>query len=157
MTDNGGHAPTVRVLSVACGNNNLNVLKAASLRESSFYIDIDGNGKYTDQLTVDGRGVERNTSGSMVGAYEYTGESGVEAVPGDNGLDLFVSENQLHVLSENSSVSYAIYTASGSLQIEGEAVPGTPVDLSSLSAGVYVVYAHDRTGQVKTIKVLINE
>lgn len=93
----------------------------------------------------------------MVGAYEYTGESGVEAVPGDNGLDLFVSENRLHVLSENSSVSYAIYTASGSLQIEGEAVPGTPVDLSSLSAGVYVVYAHDRTGQVKVIKVLINE
>lgn len=157
LTDNGGHAPTVRVLSVACGNNNLNVLKAASLRESSFYIDIDGNGKYVDQLTVDGRGVERNTSGSMVGAYEYTGESGVEAVPGDNGLDLFVSENRLHVLSENSSVSYAIYTASGSLQIEGEAVPGTPVDLSSLSAGVYVVYAHDRTGQVKVIKVLINE
>lgn len=158
LTDNGGHAPTVRVLSVACGNNNLNVLKAASLRESSFYIDIDGNGKYVDQLTVDGRGVERNTSGSMVGAYEYTGESGVEAVPGDNGLDLFVSENRLYVLSENSSVSYAIYTASGSLQIEGEAVPGTPVDLSSLPAGVYMVYAHDRgAGQVKVIKVLINE
>lgn len=157
LTDNGGHAPTVRVLSVACGNNNLNVLKAASLRESSFYIDIDGNGKYTDQLTVDGRGVERNTSGSMVGAYEYTGESRIEAASSDSGLDLYVSENRLYVLSENSSVSYAIYTASGSLQIEGEAVPGTPVDLSSLSAGVYVVYAHDRAGQVKVIKVLINE
>ncbi|OUO97983.1 hypothetical protein B5F38_08065 [Barnesiella sp. An22] len=157
LTDNGGHAPTVRVLSVACGNNNLNVLKAASLRESSFYIDIDGNGKYTDQLTVDGRGVERNTSGSMVGAYEYTGESGIEAASSDSGLDLYVSENRLYVLSENSSASYAIYTASGSLQIEGEAVPGTPVDLSSLPAGVYVVYVHDRAGQVKVIKVLINE
>ena len=108
-------------------------------------------------MTVDGRGVERNTSGSMVGAYEYTGESGIEAASSDSGLDLYVSENRLYVLSENSSASYAIYTASGSLQIEGEAVPGTPVDLSSLSAGVYVVYAHDRTGQVKTIKVLINE
>lgn len=157
LTDNGGHAPTVRVLSVACGNNNLNVLKASSLRESSFYVDIDGNGKYTDQLTVDGRGVERNTSGSMVGAYEYTGESGIEAASSDSGLDLYVSENRLYVLSENSSVSYAIYTASGSLQIEGEAIPGTPVDLSSLSAGVYVVYAHDRAGQIKVIKVLINE
>ena len=157
LTDNGGHAPTVRVLSVACGNNNLNVLKAASLRESSFYIDIDGNGKYTDQLTVDGRGVERNTSGSMVGAYEYTGESGIEAASSDSGLDLYVSENRLYVLSENSSASYAIYTASGSLQIEGEAVPGTPVDISSLPAGVYVVYVHDRAGQVKVIKVLINE
>lgn len=157
LTDNGGFAPTVQVKSVACGNNNLNVLKAAALREATFYIDIDGNGKYTDQLTVDGRGVERNTSGSMVGAYEYTGESGVETVLGDNGLDLFVSENRLHVLSENSSASYAIYTASGSLQIEGEAVPGTPVDLSSLPAGVYVVYVHDRAGQVKVIKVLINE
>lgn len=157
LTDNGGHAPTVRVLSVACGNNNLNVLKAASLRESSFYVDIDGNGKYTDQLTVDGRGVERNTSGSMVGAYEYTGESGVEAVSSDGGLDLFVSENRLYIRSENSSVSYAIYTASGSLQAEGEVVPGTPVDLSSLPAGVYVVYAHDGAGQIKSIKVLINE
>ena len=93
----------------------------------------------------------------MVGAYEYTGESGVEAVSSDGGLDLFVSGNRLYIRSENSSVSYAIYTASGSLQAEGEAVPGTPVDLSSLPAGVYVVYAHDRAGQIKSIKVLINE
>ena len=35
LSDNGGFVPTVKVKSVACGNNNLNVLSAAALREST--------------------------------------------------------------------------------------------------------------------------
>lgn len=157
LTDNGGFAPTVQVKSVACGNNNLNVLKAAALREATFYIDIDGNGKYTDQLTVDGRGVERRSGDSMIGAYEYTGESGVETTVSSDGIDLYVSGHHLYMKADTPVVRYAIYDSTGCRQAGGEAVSGEPVDISSLPVGVYVVNADDLSGQVKNVKILKTE
>lgn len=154
LTDNGGFAPTVQVKSVACGNNNLNVLKAAALREAIFYIDIDGNGKYTDQLTVDGRGVERRSGDSMIGAYEYTGESGVETTVSSGGIDLYVSGHHLYMKADTPVVRYAIYDSTGCRQAGGEAVSGEPVDISSLPVGVYVVNADDLSGRVKNVKIL---
>lgn len=157
LTDNGGFAPTVQVKSVACGNNNLNVLKAAALREATFYIDIDGNGKYTDQLTVDGRGVERRSGDSMIGAYEYTGESGVETTVSSGGIDLYVSGHHLYMKADTPVVRYAIYDSTGCRQAGGEAVSGEPVDISSLPVGVYVVNADDLSGRVKNVKILKTE
>ena len=157
LTDNGGFAPTVQVKSVACGNNNLNVLKVAALREATFYIDIDGNGKYTDQLTVDGRGVERRSGDSMIGAYEYTGESGVETTVSSGGIDLYVSGHHLYMKADTPVVRYAIYDSTGCRQAGGEAVSGEPVDISSLPVGVYVVNADDLSGQVKNVKILKTE
>lgn len=157
LTDNGGFAPTVQVKSVACGNNNLNVLKAAALREATFYIDIDGNGKYTDQLTVDGRGVERRSGDSMIGAYEYTGESGVETTVNSGGIDLYVSGHHLYMKADTPVVRYAIYDSTGCRQAGGEAVSGEPVDISSLPVGVYVVNADDLSGRVKNVKILKTE
>lgn len=157
LTDNGGFAPTVQVKSVACGNNNLNVLKAAALREAIFYIDIDGNGKYTDQLTVDGRGVERRSGDSMIGAYEYTGESGVETTVSSGGIDLYVSGHHLYMKADTPVVRYAIYDSTGCRQAGGEAVSGEPVDISSLPVGVYVVNADDLSGRVKNVKILKTE
>lgn len=157
LTDNSGFAPTVQVKSVACGNNNLNVLKAAALREATFYIDIDGNGKYTDQLTVDGRGVERRSGDSMIGAYEYTGESSVETTVNSGGIDLYVSGHHLYMKADTPVVRYAIYDSTGCRQAGGEAVPGEPVDISSLPVGVYVVNADDLSGQVKNVKILKTE
>lgn len=157
LTDNGGFAPTVQVKSVACGNNNLNVLKAAALREAIFYIDIDGNGKYTDQLTVDGRGVERRSGDSMIGAYEYTGESGVETTVSSGGIDLYVSGHHLYMKADTPVVRYAIYDSTGCRQAGGEAVSGEPIDISSLPVGVYVVNADDLSGRVKNVKILKTE
>lgn len=157
LTDNGGFAPTVRVTSVACGNNNLNVLKLAALRESTFYIDIDGNGKYTDQLTVDGRGVERRSGDSMIGAYEYTGESGVETTVSESGIGLYVWGDKLYVVAESPRVSYAVYDAMGRRQAGGESLSGEPVDISFLPAGVYVVCADDHSGQTENVKILKTE
>ena len=157
LTDNGGFAPTVQVKSVACGNNNLNVLKAAALREATFYIDIDGNGKYTDQLTVDGRGVERRSGDSMIGAYEYTGESGVETTVSSGGIDLYVSGHHLYMKADTPVVRYAIYDSTGCRQAGGEAVSGEPIDISSLPVGVYVVNADDLSGRVKNVKILKTE
>lgn len=157
LTDNGGFAPTVRVTSVACGNNNLNVLKLAALRESTFYIDIDGNGKYTDQLTVDGRGVERRSGDSMIGAYEYTGESGVETTVSESGIVLYVWGDKLYVVAESPRVSYAVYDSMGRRQAGGESLSGEPVDISFLPAGVYVVCADDHSGQTENVKILKTE
>ena len=156
LSDNGGFAPTVKVKSVACGNNNLNVLSAAALRESTFYIDINDNGVYTDNLAVDGRGVIRNTTGSMIGAYEYTGESGMEPNVQQNSIRVFVSEDNLYVISDSFTVGYTIYNLSGSLQMKGEAVSGRPVDVSILPAGVYMVETNDRSGAIEFTKVLKN-
>ncbi len=156
LSDNGGFAPTVKVKSVACGNNNLNVLSAAALRESTFYIDINDNGVYTDNLAVDGRGVIRNTTGSMIGAYEYTGESGMEPNVQQNSIRVFVSEDNLYVISDSFTVGYTIYNLSGSLQMKGEAVSGRPVDVSILPAGVYMVETNDRSGGIEFTKVLKN-
>lgn len=156
LSDNGGFAPTVKVKSVACGNNNLNVLSAAALRESTFYIDINDNGVYTDNLAVDGRGVIRNTTGSMIGAYEYTGESGMEPNVQQNSIRVFVSEDNLYVISDSFTVGYTIYSLSGSLQMKGEAVSGRPVDVSILPAGVYMVETNDRSGGIEFTKVLKN-
>jgi len=131
-------------------------LSAAALRESTFYIDINDNGVYTDNLAVDGRGVIRNTTGSMIGAYEYTGESGMEPNVQQNSIRVFVSEDNLYVISDSFTVGYTIYNLSGSLQMKGEAVSGRPVDVSILPAGVYMVETNDRSGGIEFTKVLKN-
>ena len=101
-------------------------------------------------------GVIRNTTGSMIGAYEYTGESGMEPNVQQNSIRVFVSEDNLYVISDSFTVGYTIYNLSGSLQMKGEAVSGRPVDVSILPAGVYMVETNDRSGGIEFTKVLKN-
>ena len=97
-----------------------------------------------------------NTTGSMIGAYEYTGESGMEPNVQQNSIRVFVSEDNLYVISDSFTVGYTIYNLSGSLQMKGEAVSGRPVDVSILPAGVYMVETNDRSGGIEFTKVLKN-
>ncbi len=92
----------------------------------------------------------------MIGAYEYTGESGMEPNVQQNSIRVFVSEDNLYVISDSFTVGYTIYSLSGSLQMKGEAVSGRPVDVSILPAGVYMVETNDGSGGMEFTKVLKN-
>lgn len=74
IQDNGGFTPTVNILKPVFNNNAVNCLSAnLRLVESSFQVDLDGDGKTTGYVKYDQRGKTRQLK-SCIGAYEYIDE-----------------------------------------------------------------------------------
>ncbi|MDD4490598.1 MAG: hypothetical protein PHD30_08885, partial [Paludibacter sp.] len=74
IQNHGGFTPTVSILKPVFNNNVVNCLSAnLRLVESSFQLDLDGDGKTTGYVKYDQRGKSRQLK-SCIGAYEYIDE-----------------------------------------------------------------------------------
>lgn len=153
LTDNGGFTPTVKAISQEFAGTRIGVL-TAFLRyiESSFNIDIDGDGKVSGALKTDQRGEDRASS-SMPGACEYIGSSKVETVvSGKNDITLIaLAGNKFQLKHDNGNTlgnicvfNMAGYTVINTVMDESETV----LDLSQLPNAIYLITVGDSCHKV---------
>lgn len=140
---NGGPVETVKVKNCFFGSNAINVLPASQFDEKLLNGDVDNTIELRNKLVFDQRGIERSTDGtSSIGAYEYgKGGTGIAETAATYPVKTYQNGPTLYLSTSVALQEVRIFSITGSIAIHlGEVNPGeTPVDVSRLSPGVYIL------------------
>ena len=143
---NGGSIETVKVKRRFFGSNAINVLPASQFEEKLLKGDVDNTIELRDKLIFDQRGVERSTDGtSSIGAYEYgKGGTGITETAATSPVSTYQNGSTLYLSAAMVLQDVRIFSMTGSTVIHlGEVNAGeTPVNISRLYSGVYILSTH---------------
>jgi endonuclease/exonuclease/phosphatase family metal-dependent hydrolase len=148
VADNGGLTPTVKPISKEFAGTNVAVI-TPFLRyiESSFNIDIDGDGSISGALKYDQRNSERASS-SMPGACEYVGDLGVKLInDAKKNVALKSLAGNIYQLTRNNGGvlgNIYVYSISGHESMRRNVTENNvSLDLSRLASGIYIIALAD--------------
>jgi endonuclease/exonuclease/phosphatase family metal-dependent hydrolase len=136
--DNGGLTPTVRVVNPTYANAPINVL-TANLRfvETSFGVDLNGDGRLLGGWSTDQRGAERNAS-SVPGACEVIADDALTGVSADAVCLLAQGGNRFRFSAPIGKAT--LYNTSGiAVGTASLLDEDAELNLTGLTPGVYFV------------------